>query len=483
MQSVYGGTTTLFQNTQLEYREYYIVLNNTIYKIIIGKKENEIVIQCKNYIISFRQNELFLLTKMKLESLDKTYEFINSIFEENKFIIKNIIKNKEMKIILKLGGEKEVEIILLYNQKNGDFIINEINRLKTENKKLRNDINTLKGYHNNGSNPKAIKLLQNVNCTSFAELDIDNTFTAFKSINDILYLIYSTKNRSIICHDLGNQKIIKELKNCHNKYISNLRHYLDRINNQDFVMSVSSENNNLKVWNVNNWVCIVNIDNVNQNGYLYAACFLNDNDTNYIITSNANRKGDSENIKVFDFNGNNLKEIKGSNRSTLFIDTYFDDILRKNYILTGNLNYVKSFDYNKNELYHKYFEKDNKKCHGSIIIKTNEDIIKLIESCSDGYIRIWNFHSAILYNKIKVSDDILYGMCLWNNNCLFVGSDDKNIKLVDLNNGICIKSLPGHNKPVLTIKKLIHPQYGEWLISQGLQDDKIKIWHNSSSLI
>ena len=256
MQSVYGGTTTLFQNTQLEYREYYIVLNNTIYKIIIGKKENEIVIQCKNYIISFRQNELFLLTKMKLESLDKTYEFINSIFEENKFIIKNIIKNKEMKIILKLGGEKEVEIILLYNQKNGDFIINEINRLKTENKKLRNDINTLKGYHNNGSNPKDIKLLQNVNCTSFAELDIDNTFTAFKSINDILYLIYSTKNRSIICHDLGNQKIIKELKNCHNKYISNLRHYLDRINNQDFVMSVSSENNNLKVWNVNNWVYV-----------------------------------------------------------------------------------------------------------------------------------------------------------------------------------------------------------------------------------
>ena len=311
-------------------------------------------------------------------------------------------------------------------------------------------------------------------------MDIDNTFTAFKSINDILYLIYSTKKRSIICHDLGNKKLIKELKNCHNNYISNLRHYLDNINNQDFVMSISSGDNTLKIWNVYNWECKLTIDHVNDKGFLYSACFLNDNNINYIITSNATKKGESEYIKVFDFNGRKIKEINKSNRNTVFIDTYYDDIIRKTYILTGNLDYVKSFDYNKNELYHKYCEKKNNKCHGSIIIKTNEEIIKLIESSSDGYIRIWNFHTALLINKIKIDNVLLYGMCLWNNNFLFAGSDDKTIKLIDLNNGLCINSLSGHNETVLTIKKLIHPEFGEWLISQGLKDDKIKIWYNKN---
>ena len=376
MDTILEGTN-LIQNSELEYKDYYIQYNYFLYKIIIGKTENEITIQCKNYMISFRQNELFLLTKIQLNSLDKAYDFIINIFEENHFLIKNIIKNKEMQIILKIDSTKEFEIILLYNKNNQNFIINEINKLKTENKKLKKEINRLKGYHDNGSNPKNIQLLSNITNNSFIEIDTDNTFTTFKSINDILYLIYSTKNKSIICHDLGNQKLIKELKNCHNNYISNLRHYLDNINNQDFVMSISACDNTLKIWNANNWECKLTIENVNNKGFLYSACFLNDNNKNYIITSNAIRKGESENIKVFDFNGKKIKEIKKSNRSTLFIDIYFDDILRKNYILTGNLDYVKSFDYNKNELYHKYIEKKNDKCHGSIIIKTNEEIIKL----------------------------------------------------------------------------------------------------------
>ena len=100
------------------------------------------------------------------------------------------MKNKEMQIILKIDLKKEFEIILLYNKDNKNFIINEINKLKTENKKLKKEINILKGYHDNGSNPKNIQLLSNITNNSFAEMDIDNTFTAFKSINDILYLIY-----------------------------------------------------------------------------------------------------------------------------------------------------------------------------------------------------------------------------------------------------------------------------------------------------
>ena len=242
-------------------------------------------------------------------------------------------------------------------------------------------------------------------------------------------------------------------------------------------MSISKQDNNIRIWDVKYWECIVNINQVNNNGYLLSACFLYENNQIYIVTSNCNFETISEPIKLFDFNDNKIKEINDSNEETYFINTYYDNILSINYIITGNKNYVKSYDINKNELYHKYYDKENGG-HGSIIINYNEDIIKLIDSCDDGYIRIWNFHSGMLLNKIKVSSKRLYGICLWNNNYLFVGCSDKTIKLIELHNELIIKSLTGHNDIVLTIKKINLPQYGESLISQGACDDQIKLWVN-----
>ena len=61
-----------------------------------------------------------------------------------------------------------------------------------------------------------------------------------------------------------------------------------------------------------NWECILNLENIYDNGYIYSACFLNDNETNnsYILTSNCKTYGDSDPIKVYDFNGHKVKEIR-----------------------------------------------------------------------------------------------------------------------------------------------------------------------------
>ena len=56
---------------------------------------------------------------------------------------------------------------------------------------------------------------------------------------------------------------------------------------------------------------------------------------------------------------------------------------------------VYSYDYNKNKLYHKYFDND-KRGHSSFIIYNNKSVIKLMESSNDGNIRIWNFHTGKL---------------------------------------------------------------------------------------
>jgi WD40 repeat protein len=240
-------------------------------------------------------------------------------------------------------------------------------------------------------------------------------------------------------------------------------------------MSVSNNDNNIILWNINNWECLLNFKNIIKNRDLYSACFFNDNNINYIITSNYNWAGSSEPIKLFDFNGNKIKEIKDSCDRTVFVDTYYDKTLCKNFIITGNKGFIKSYDYNENKIYHKYCDNDNKH-HDSVVINNNEDIIKLIDSGGDGNLRIWNFHSGLLLSKIQVSKKSLYGICLWNNNYLFVGCADKNIKLIELHNELVIKSLAGHNDVVLTIKKINHPQYGECLISQGSGDDQIKLW-------
>ena len=78
-----------------------------------------------------------------------------------------------------------------------------------------------------------------------------------------------------------------------------------------------------------------------------------------------------------------------------------------------------------------------------------------------------------MLKKINVINKKLYGICLWNNNNLFVGCEDKTIKLVNINNDKIIKNLSGHEGSVITIKKIIHPKYGECLISYG---EDIILW-------
>ena len=107
-----------------------------------------------------------------------------------------------------------------------DFIINEINQLKEkinnlkkQNNKLKNEINILKEYHN--KNPKEIKLIKEITKDSYTyDSGLIENFTVFKSIEDILYLIYSNEKKSIICYDLIQEKIINEIKKAHNNYIN-----------------------------------------------------------------------------------------------------------------------------------------------------------------------------------------------------------------------------------------------------------------------
>ena len=320
------------------------------------------------------------------------------------------------------------------------------NDLSNKNKKQSNDYmpnNKINTYSSKGnktfdrgakiksnitnSNLFYYEFVRNITFDSYS-FGVDNSMIVFKSINDILYFIYSNKKYSIISYNLIDNKKINDIKNAHDSIITNFRHYFYKDKKQDLIISTST-NNNVKLWRINDWECLLNIERVNKDGNLLSACFLIQNNQINILTSN---DLGYESIKVFNLNGNKIKEINNSKDRTNYIDVYYDNhnYSSKFYILTANHNFVKSYDYNDNTIYHIYNDYD-KVSHNSLRIKNESNLIKLIESSEDGNIRIWNFHTGELLNKIFIYL-FLNGIYLWENDYLFVGSGDKTINILDL---------------------------------------------------
>ena len=326
-------------------------------------------------------------------------------------------------------------------------------------------------------NPQEVNCPINLVDNSYTCFWLINTFCAFKSINNIYYIIYTNEESSIISFDMTNYKKINEIKYAHLKKITNLRHYLDKINTRDLLISISGQENNVKLWDIKNFECILDIKDIYKSGFLNSSILLIDNNQYYMVTSNDDYEPyKTECIKIFDFKGNKIKDINDSNEVTYFIDIYYEDKSSVNYIISCNRGNVISYNYKKNKLYNKYYDFDNNnRGHFSAIIQKEKELIKLIESSCDGNIRIWNFHTNKLLNKIEISSRSLREICPWNDNYLFVGCDDSIIILIEIKSKKVIKVLKGHNGKVLGIKKLTHPKYGICLISQGV-DGLIKLW-------
>ena len=143
-----------FENL-FDYEEYYLIREKVVYKIIIGKRSNDIIIKCKNYELSLNNNDLSILTKTIINKVDDAFLFITNIFEENKVIIKDININKNITLLLNIyfcNKPKDIEMKLLYNKANKDLIINGLNnnynKLKKDINYLNNEINILKNEIN-----------------------------------------------------------------------------------------------------------------------------------------------------------------------------------------------------------------------------------------------------------------------------------------------------------------------------------------------
>lgn len=318
------------------------------------------------------------------------------------------------------------------------------------------------------TNKKPI-FLKNLVKESFSNFGLDVTCIIFKSIDDLNLIIYTTKENSIVCYDINNNQKVNEVLNAHEKKISYLNQYQAKHNRINLMLSISGNDNNLKVWNIANFQCLYNFKKINSKGWINCSCFLNDNNKIYVLSTNS--LGFSKNpepIKVYDLEGKKIMNINNSSNNTNFIDIYYDNKTSIKYIITANAGFSKSYDYNHNKVYHIYNDNDIK-FHINSIIKEEGDKVELIESSQDGNIRIWDFHSAEILKKINISLDKsnnFYSICLWDNDYLFACYGG-NIKIINLNKKQDITEVKSEKDEFTAISKIAHSQYGECLVSQG----------------
>ena len=414
---------------------------------------------------------------LKTKSLKKNKVIIHSLIDSHNSLNENITnsnlteKNEVETFFIPKKSEDNQRITKNSNIKK--IISKPISEQLDKNKKGKTKFIKVKKTH-----PERVSYLKDITKDSFSYFYLDNTFTVFTSINNILTLVYSTKEKFIIFFDLIDNKKISVIKGAHKELITNIRHSLDINKKRDLILTISYDSN-IKLWDYNNLECLTDIIDIYNNGYLFSACFFKAKNILNIIASNYSENNDA--LKVYDLKGNFIKKINESNGGVNCIDSYYDINKTKNYyIIAGYIGCLKSFDFNKNKLYHIYkedmLEDYNDHCSFVVNYKKYSKIVNLIESSGDGFIRIWNFNSAELLKKIFVYNKRIFGICFWSDNFIFIGCEDKMIKLVDIKNGEVINNLVGNNNAVINIKKIRHPKYGDCLISQGIKDNQIKLW-------
>jgi len=474
-----------FKNSRNE--EIRKISNNNIQiqkKDLLAPEEDDIIIPQKdinNNINFYSFNSINNITNKLIKNYNNN-NIHNNINTNNKNhnISNNLIYNRDnnlndniflSKKIKNIDIEKEIEA-------NNDYKMNKIDiysnkSIQNYNSNENNEEINLHNSKREIGNKEINFNLYDIIDDSYCPILIDNSFAVFESIKKIAYLIYSTKNKYIISYNLTHREIESKIPSNHSEYISNFKYCFNTYISKELIMSISFKDTQLKIWRFEDWQCIVDIKNVYSSGYLYSACFLNRQNNYYFVTSNWIESKFADLIRVYDFNGNVVKYIKNSDYNSFSLKTLY--IKGDTYILVCNEDNIKSFDYNKNDLYKVYKDKYFFCKLLSFQIYKYKQQFKILGSCHDNSIRVWDFSTGRMIEKIKYELFEFRGIMEYKENIL-IGIEDNLIKFFDLKNRRIIKTLNNHKDKICSITKKYLQSYGNCIFSQGF-DDKIILWN------
>ena len=219
--------------------------------------------------------------------------------------------------------------------------------------------------------------------------------------------------------------------------------------------------------------------------FIYSCLMYFESINNYIITSTCGK----DDTKLFILNDQNnikfVKNIKNSkNNNVYYLLIWPNKISKEIHLIQFCKMKIVISNINSNEIYWNLIDEKNKDgpyMNGFIYSnkKNENEYYEYLYSVSmNGYINIWELHQKLLINSIFINNNFLNQIIQWNENYIIMTNGNKNnILIMDLNCGSIITSIfSKHEKGIINIKKVVHPIYGESLLSCGLEGS-IFLWN------
>ena len=457
--------------------------------------------------------KLFLINISQNQNIDKEKKIFEKI---EKFHINNnvqiISKNTDNMIdliyILKTYDDEDIKFVIEltkkndidYKEKNQFELINEIQELKYNMKKmeqkydeLKEEVKILKNQlnllYNNGHRAILIKeedqlifksdlsLLNSIKKID-AEIDggrgVNDYFEPFHLKNDesTVYIAVKCKEESsdisnidvIKMSSINDIKKIKSLSG-HQKRIVFIKYFKNPYTLQEYLISGDREEI-VRAWEIideNNFqlLCVIktNYGRLIMQQSIYNCLIYFTENRSYIITTTVTNNYS----RLYDLeNGSLIKDI-----SLTYYNYTFYLIRYKEYIIDCCKNFVMIFNPINEEVYSKiensYTKGDNRSC---CIIYNKNDNDYLYISNSNGYVIEYCLNTKVVMYNFDINKD-LYHIIFWDlNNLIIAQYNSEYLGLVDIKNKN-IKNLIKCRKTFMCVKKILLNKNNEILIASG----------------
>lgn len=296
--------------------------------------------------------------------------------------------------------------------------------------------------------------------------------------NNELYLISPSSNYSISITRLRDNQILKSLEGFKNDRINMIRHFYNKKDNNDYLVA-SFKGSKIKLWDLSNNYNLkysLKID-YSQNTSIYSCLlYFSEKNGDYLITS-SNFDDNKDFTKLFNFNdGSFLHNLYGSNR----IDIFYLLLWNKeniDYLIQCSLGRVLIYNLENKNLFKILSKNGNSTIHNSAcLIKNKDKIDYLYVGNVNGLIDVYDLNTFQLKTSIKYGKSYYYHLLSWNNRYIFVAEKSNSlIIIIDTLTNRIISLLQKHESFVISLKKIIHPIYGESLLSCDL-NNQLFLW-------
>ena len=281
--------------------------------------------------------------------------------------------------------------------------------------------------------------------------------------------------------NLKNNEVIRKLE-AHKDRVTTVRHFKDPETKNDYFISADKKYK-IVVWDLSNNCEKLLETEVKYEGFIYSCLLIFINKKMYAVVSSL---GSNSITRVIDVaNKDNVKEISDSKELIVYYLAHWvnedaPDSDSKHVIIQCAKNKILFSEFPKNHTYHKIETDDKFPYIQAGIVFKNKGKDMFAASITYGKVLIVDLALKTTVKEILMDDVHLYSFVRWNDHYLLLNDClQKRIIVFDMLDDYKIKSkvlCPEMNFERY-IKKIVHPKYGESILSVGI-DWTVKLFVN-----